>query len=1665
MAENLREYVVTLYKHEDLDSFYEDMETPGGNLYIPDRKVDVSIRRGISRNTNYWLTPSEADEIKKDPRVWDVALTEEEAGVTINPGSWTETNYYYSKTGNINDLPLSLGHKYRNWGLLRTANDPKDSNWGFDGTTIKTGSVTSVLDGLNVDIVISDNGVIPNHPELAVNSDGTGGSRVKLIDWYQYTNAAGYTGTYPTSGYRHTYLSSDAHGTMCAGVVAGNTQGWARKSNIYTIHAYGAQNNALTSSQTFDYIRVWHNSKSINPVTGRKNPTIVNASWGSGYRSVPINDIISVVHRGTTYNGPFTSSQLYQNYGIYNDGTTIYEIPNFRTDYIADVEDLLSAGVILVTSAGNNYMKATAPGEEDYNNTVTFSRFGETIRNHYYHRGITPGAIEGVINVGSTTAAKGEGRANYSTHGRQVKVWAPGSFIFTSGTVNWDGSPGKADPRSSETDHKFCIVGGTSFAAPQVAGVLACYAELLQDINQTKAFQIINAYKSTDVNTAGSFEGYDSTKNLQGAAPTQLGFKNPTFNLNITSSNASDNTIAYNGDTVTFTVTSTNVPDGSIVYLKWFGSGFFEDGTDTGTVIINNNVGTVTRKLKSTIPGTGPYTASLWSGSTSGNFLASGNNINLLIKATESYSIVSNSSISEGTPASINVITTAVTNGTVLYWTIQNNSSDFISSSGSVTINNNAGTFSITAISDTVTEGPETFTIALRKNSTTGTIVATSNTISINDTSTTPVPTYTLTPSKTTANEGELITVTVSTTNVPNNTTLYWNINSSSSAIAGDIDISQGTVTIQNNTASFSFRINNDLTTELTESLIFSLRTSSYTGNIVATSPVISINDTSRSVPTYTITPASSSVDEGNSLTFNISTTNVSNGTVLYWTLSDITQFNVGSGSVTINNNAGSFTVTPKTDFTTEGSTNFSASLRTNSITGTVVANSSSVTINDTSITTAYSIFTNNTNNDSSDVYPGDTITYTITTSGIANGTILYITNYPGTEASSFVDNLSQTTVTIQNNSATLQRQISASVTSPTIAKIHLRTDGYTGIIVAESDLLNVLPIPVSYTLTPNKTSVDEGSSISFTLNTNVPDGTLIYWSLQGNFNTSDFTSQTSGQAFINNGTASFVFSLKEDLTIESESFYLEIREFDSSGSVLATSQTIQINDTTVTPTGPTYNLVASSNAVAEGSPVTITLNTTNIDNNTLVRWIIAGDNVDSGDFIGVPSLEGNFNVVANTASVTFTLNADERTEGVEYFYLTLPDIEDSPILPISISDTSRTPTAELAKFYINSNTPVIDEGIYLYFQITATGLTSNITIPWNLQGIPTADILGNANKGNVTLLELEEGIWTGEVQIGILENFKTDGIRTAFLTINPGIPYVLEVSQSIVVKDTSLDRDPRYNLQVNKTRVIEGGNVTVTVIATNVPDNTIVPLQILPWEDVDFHPDEADFADIANVRQLYFPPLKNNTASYTATVLDDFKFEQTEYFYFNIPGTIASSQVVEIIDSGNTLITSNATFTGNIILGFLDKAVLTPEIGGLTVGASDWEDLSGKVSERIYVQGRIPDASPTAGIFYQPFSYVVRSSISIELWRDSIKKVLHPAGLALFSEIDTETLPGEEFNVEPKKDGPAVIQDFFALTADNARLPFCASNVKYTNTRFSVDLKSDFAYYIHKEL
>ena len=99
MEDPTLEWIITLHNHEDLEDFYNDMETPGGNLFIPDRAVGVEKRRSISRNTHYMLTPAEAALVKQDERVWDVDMAD-----------MIENRPTYEFLGNFNKTTCASSH-------------------------------------------------------------------------------------------------------------------------------------------------------------------------------------------------------------------------------------------------------------------------------------------------------------------------------------------------------------------------------------------------------------------------------------------------------------------------------------------------------------------------------------------------------------------------------------------------------------------------------------------------------------------------------------------------------------------------------------------------------------------------------------------------------------------------------------------------------------------------------------------------------------------------------------------------------------------------------------------------------------------------------------------------------------------------------------------------------------------------------------------------------------------------------------------------------------------------------------------------------------------------------------------------------------------------------------------------------------------------------------------------------------------------------------------------------------------------------------------------------------------------------------------------------------------------------------------------------------------
>jgi hypothetical protein len=304
--------------------------------------------------------------------------------------------------------------------------------------------------------------------------------------------------------------------------------------------------------------------------------------------------------------------------------------------------------------------------------------------------------------------------------------------------------------------------------------------------------------------------------------------------------------------------------------------------------------------------------------------------------------------VDEGSELAFTVGGTNITNGTY-YWTVDGNG-PFDGENGSFEIANNLGSITVTPTADTTTEGSETFTLSIRSDSISGTVLQTSESITINDTSLTPEPTYTITPAADNVDEGSSLEFTIGGTNITNGT-YYWNTDT------GDLVGFAGEVIITDNSGSFSVTPTADNTTEGSETFTATLRSGSVEGTILATSTAVTINDTSLTPePTYTLTPAADNIDEGSSLTITVGGTNITNGTY-YWTVeTGAGDFTTNTGEVSVTDNSGSFTVTPTEDSTTEGLETFTVALRSGSVSGSILQTSESITINDTSLAPPFSL-------------------------------------------------------------------------------------------------------------------------------------------------------------------------------------------------------------------------------------------------------------------------------------------------------------------------------------------------------------------------------------------------------------------------------------------------------------------------------------------------------------------------------------------------------------------------------------------------------------------------------------------------------------------------------------------------------------------------------------
>ena len=470
-------YIVTLKNRDDLEDFYAEMSSKGFRL---------NIKRPISRNTHYYMTQEQADELKKDSRVIDVqpadTLHVKETAIYNNTPYTKNGNFYKSGSHSVTDFQ---------WGhiLAGSASQIGKGSFGYGGSTGKKNTSVDVFNnGKHVDVVIVDRRMAYDSEEW--KSPSSGNSRFVQYQWFNELNSIVTTidddGITPPTGnvtYNQNSAEDKSHGQHVGGTVAGKHYGWAREANIYSLaYLVGgfASGQSISGWLIYDYLRAFHLHKAVNPVTGRRNPTITQHSYGGTFWFTPeqgdisFSKLNSVFYRGTTYNsgnpGPsgWTQAGVTADFGVRFDLTSY---PAYHAGLVADIQDAIDDGVVFSASAGNDNLLIAEPNDADWNNQITFEYTSGDNRTNYYNRGHWPATPDtDAVIVGALGNNSDFGRASFSMFGPSVDVYAPGVNILSA-----YGNTGTNDTKYGSGNY-YGLGSGTSMAGPQVAGVAATLA-------------------------------------------------------------------------------------------------------------------------------------------------------------------------------------------------------------------------------------------------------------------------------------------------------------------------------------------------------------------------------------------------------------------------------------------------------------------------------------------------------------------------------------------------------------------------------------------------------------------------------------------------------------------------------------------------------------------------------------------------------------------------------------------------------------------------------------------------------------------------------------------------------------------------------------------------------------------------------------------------------------------------------------------------------------------------------------------------------------------------------------------------------------------------------------------------------------------------------------
>lgn len=286
-------------------------------------------------------------------------------------------------------------------------------------------------------------------------------------------------------------------------------------------------------------------------------------------------------------------------------------------------------------------------------------------------------------------------------------------------------------------------------------------------------------------------------------------------------------------------------------------------------------------------------------------------------------------------------------------------------------------------------------------------------------------------------------------------------------------------------------------------------------------------------------------------------------------------------------------------------------------------------------------------------VNEGDIVNFIITTSNVADGTVLtYTLSGTNITASDIVAGSLTGSFTVVGGTATVPVEIAVNDddigTTDAAEDLVFTIDTTTASAVATIN--GEASTTPSYAVTADKTSVNEGDEIVYTISTiNVPDGTILNYTLSGtNITSSDIVGGLlNGSVTINSDTAIEKITIASDGVIETA----EVLTFSIDTTLASVDVIINPTSTLTIPASPvatpTYNVSTDKLIYKEGENIIYTINTTNVIDGSTFTYKLFGTNIKESDFI-LEALTGNFTVTGNTSTVIVGIKNDLEIEGNE---------------------------------------------------------------------------------------------------------------------------------------------------------------------------------------------------------------------------------------------------------------------------------------------------------------------------------------------------------------------------------------------------------------------------------